>query len=69
MESTEVYWRSVFNLLHDRCEILMVNAQHIKAAPGQKTDVKDAEWIAELLQYGLLRGSLISPQFQCELRT
>jgi transposase len=68
MESTGVYWRPVFNLLHDRCEVLVVNAQHIKAVPGRKTDVKDAEWIAELLQYGLLRGSFIPPQAQRELR-
>jgi transposase len=68
MESTGVYWRPVFNLLHDRCEVLVVNAQHIKAVPGRKTDVKDAEWIAELLQYGLLRGSFIPPQPQRELR-
>jgi len=68
MESTGVYWRPVFNLLHDRCEVMVVNAQHIKAVPGRKTDVKDAEWIAELLQYGLLRGSFIPPQPQRELR-
>jgi len=68
MESTGVYWRPVFNLLHDRCEVLVVNAQHIKAVPGRKTDVQDAEWIAELLQYGLLRGSFIPPQPQRELR-
>jgi transposase len=68
MESTGVYGRPVFNLLHDRCEVLVVNAQHIKAVPGRKTDIKDAEWIAELLQYGLLRGSFIPPQPQRELR-
>ena len=68
MESTGVYWRPVFNLRHDRCEVMVVNAQHIKAVPGRKTDVKDAEWIAELLQYGLLRGSFIPPQAQRELR-
>ncbi len=68
MESTGVYWRPVFNLLHDQCEVLVVNAQHIKAVPGRKTDIKDAEWIAELLQYGLLRGSFIPPQPQRELR-
>jgi transposase len=68
MESTGVYWRPVFNLLHDQFEVLVVNAQHIKAVPGRKTDGKDAEWIAELLQYGLLRGSFIPPQPQRELR-
>jgi transposase len=68
MESTGVYWRPVFNLRHDRCEVLGGNAQHIKAVPGRKTDVKDAEGIAELRQYGLLRGSFIPPQAQRELR-
>ena len=68
MESTGVFGRPVFNVLHDRCEVLVVNAQHIKAVPGRKTDVKDAEWIAELLQYGLLRGSFIPSQAQRELR-
>ncbi len=68
MESTGVFWKPVFNLLHDRFDVLVVNAQHIKAVPGRKTDVKDAEWIAELLQYGLLHGSFIPPQPQRELR-
>jgi transposase len=68
MESTGVYWKPVFNVLHDRFEVLVVNAQHMKAVPGRKTDVKDAEWIAELLQHGLLRGSFIPPQAQRELR-
>ena len=68
MESTGVYWKPIFNLLHDQFEILVVNAQHIKAVPGRKTDVNDAEWIAELLHYGLLRGSFIPPQPQRELR-
>jgi transposase len=68
MESTGVYWKPLFNVLHDRFEVLIVNAQHMKAVPGRKTDVKDAEWIAELLQHGLLRGSFIPPQEQRELR-
>ena len=68
MESTGVYWRPVFNLLHDRCEVLVVNAQHIKAVPGRKTDVKDAEWIADLLRHGLLRGSFIPSPEQRQLR-
>lgn len=68
MESTGVYWKPLFNVLHDRFEVLIVNAQHMKAVPGRKTDVKDAEWIAELLQHGLLRGSFIPPQAQRELR-
>ncbi len=69
MESTGVYWRPVFNLLEGSdLEVLVVNAQHIKAVPGRKTDVKDAEWIAELLRYGLLRGSVIPDRPQRELR-
>ncbi len=53
MESTGVYWRPVYNLLEGQCALLVVNAQHIKAVPGRKTDVKDAAWIAELLRHGL----------------
>ena len=55
MESTGVYWKPVWHLLEDRLELLLVNARHIKQVPGRKTDVKDAEWIAQLLRYGLLR--------------
>lgn len=62
MESTGVYWKPVFHLLEGRfTEILLVNAQHIKNVPGRKTDVKDCEWIAQLLQCGLLRGSFVPP--------
>jgi transposase len=68
LESTGVYWKPVFNLLQGDFEILVVNAQHIKAVPGRKTDVRDAEWIADLLQHGLLRGSYIPPTSQRELR-
>src|SRR5215467_10131978 len=68
MESTGVYWRPVYNVLEGQCELLVVNAQHIKAVPGRKTDVRDAAWIAELLQHGLLTGSLIPPVPQRELR-
>jgi transposase len=69
MESTGVYWKPVYNILLGVCqELLLVNAQHVKAVPGRKTDVKDAEWIAELLSYGLLRGSFIPPQEIRELR-
>src|SRR5215469_13498693 len=53
MESTGVYWKPIFHLLEDEFEIVLVNAQHMKAVPGRKTDVKDAEWIADLLQHGL----------------
>jgi transposase len=68
MESTGVYWKPVYNLLEDRFEVLLVNAQHIKKVPGRKTDVKDCEWIAELLQHGLLRGSFIPDRPIRELR-
>ncbi len=68
MESTGVYWKPIYNLLEGAVEILVVNAQHLKAVPGRKTDVQDAEWIADLLQHGLLRGSFIPPAPQRELR-
>lgn len=61
MESTGVYWRPVFNILEEGREVTLVNAQHIKAVPGRKTDVKDSEWIADLLRHGLLRPSFIPP--------
>src|SRR6266478_5734762 len=68
MESTGVYWRPIYRLLEGHFELLVVNAQHIKAVPGRKTDVRDAEWIADLLQHGLLTGSFIPPAAQRELR-
>jgi transposase len=61
MESTGVYWKPVWNLLEDRFTILLVNARHIKNVPGRKTDVADCQWIAQLLQHGLLRGSFVPP--------
>jgi transposase len=68
MESTGSYWRPVFNLLEGQCEVLVVNAYHVKAVPGRKTDVKDAEWLADLLRHGLLRASFIPPASQRHLR-
>lgn len=68
LESTGVYWKPVFHLLEGRFEVLLVNAHHIKNVPGRKTDVKDAEWIAQLLQHGLLRASFIPPPPIRELR-
>lgn len=68
MESTGVYWKPVFNILEAEFEVLLVNAKHIKFVPGRKTDVKDAQWIAELLQHGLLKGSFIPEAPQRELR-
>jgi transposase len=68
LESTGVFWKPVFNLLEDGCTIVLVNPQHIKAVPGRKTDVKDAEWLADLLRHGLLQPSFIPPAPIRELR-
>jgi transposase len=68
MESTGVYWKPVFNVLEDEFEVLLVNARMIKHVPGRKTDVADCQWIARLLQHGLLKGSFIPPRWQRELR-
>ena len=69
MESTGVYWRPVYNLLEDEGRtILLVNPQHMRAVPGRKTDVKDSEWLADLLRHGLLTGSFIPPAPIRELR-
>ena len=64
LESTGEFWKPVFNLLEGACEVWLLNAQPIKAMPGRKTDVKDAQWIAELLAHGLVRPSFIPPQAQ-----
>jgi len=68
MESTGVYWKPVFNLLEGQFEILVVNAEHLKKVAGRKTDVQDAEWIADLLRHGLLKGSFIPGAQQRALR-
>ena len=68
MESTGVYWKPIYNILEGRFSILLVNARHIKNVPGRKTDVKDCQWIAHLLQSGLLKGSFIPDRTQRELR-
>ena len=68
MESTGVYWKPVYNILEDQFEVMVVNAAHVKAVPGRKTDIKDAEWIADLLQHGLVRPSFIPDRPQRELR-
>ena len=68
MESTGVYWKPVFHVLEGRCELLLVNAQHLKQVPGRKTDRADAAWIARLLQHGLLRPSFVPPVPVRELR-
>jgi transposase len=68
MESTGVLWKPIFNLLEDGFGLLLVNAHHVKAVPGRKTDVKDAEWLADLLRHGLLRASFVPDRPQRELR-
>ncbi|GCE24131.1 IS110 family transposase [Dictyobacter kobayashii] len=68
MESTGVFWKPIYNVLEDHFTLLVVNAQHIKAVPGRKTDIKDAEWIADLLQHGLLRPSFVPSRQQRDLR-
>src|SRR5205807_10238154 len=68
MESTGVYWKPVFNILEGGVCVLLVNAEHIKQVPGRKTDVKDCQWIAQLLQNGLLRASFVPPEPIRELR-
>ncbi len=68
MESTGEFWKPVYNLLEGHFELLLVNAKHMKNVPGRKTDVKDAQWIAELLQIGLLKASFVPPAGQRELR-
>ncbi len=68
MESTGVYWKPVFNILEGEFEVLLVNAKHIKFVPGRKSDVKDVQWIAELLQHGLLKASFIPERPQRDLR-
>ncbi|UVJ41577.1 IS110 family transposase [Arthrobacter sp. CJ23] len=61
MESTSTYWKPVFYALEERMECWLLNAAHMKAVPGRKTDVKDAEWIAQLMEHGLVRPSFVPP--------
>lgn len=68
IESTGVYWRPVFNILEGSISVMLVNARHVKAVPGRKTDVKDCEWLADLLRHGLLKASFIPPLEIRELR-
>lgn len=69
MESTGVYWKPIYNLLEEEgMRLIVANAQHIKSVPGRKTDVKDAEWIADLARHGLIRASFIPKREQRELR-
>jgi transposase len=68
MESTGDYWKPVYNILENTVEVLLVNAQHVSKVPGRKTDVSDAEWLAELLRHGLLRASFVPPVPQRDFR-
>lgn len=68
MESTGVYWKPVWHILEGRFELVLANAMHIRNIPGRKSDVKDAEWVAELLAHGLLRNSFVPPEKTQELR-
>lgn len=69
MESTGIYWKPVYNIFEQEgIETIIVNAQHIKAVPGRKTDVKDAEWIADLVRHGLVKPSFVPSREQRELR-
>jgi transposase len=68
MESTGVYWKPVFHILEGRFGVILVNAEHVKQVPGRKTDVKDCQWIAQLLQHGLLKASFVPPEPIRELR-
>jgi len=68
MESTGVYWQPIWNLLAARFALLLVNARHVTAVPGRKTDVRDAEWLADVLRHGLLRASFVPDRVQRDLR-
>jgi len=68
LEATGVLWKPVWSILEGRFTLLLVNPRHLKKVPGRKSDVTDAEWIAQLLQHGLLRGSFVPPRAVRELR-
>ena len=68
IESTGVYWRPVFNILEQAIEVILLNARDVKGRRGRKTDMRDSEWIAEMVQYGLVEGSFIPPANIRELR-
>jgi transposase len=68
MEATGVYWKPVWHLLEGQFELLLANAQHVRTVPGRKSDVKDAQWLADLLAVGLIRGSFVPPAPIHELR-
>jgi transposase len=62
MEATGVYWKPVWAVLEDSLELMLVNARHVKAVPGRKTDIKDAQWLCQLLEAGLLKASSVPPK-------
>lgn len=68
LDCTGSYWKPIYNLSEGALELLVVNAHHVKNVPCRKTDVQDAEWIADLLQHGLLRSSFIPSRSRRELR-
>ncbi len=68
MESTGVFWKPIYNILESRFTVILVNARHLKQVKGRKSDVRDSQWGAQLLQFGLLRGSFIPPRWQRDLR-
>ena len=68
MESTGVYWKPVYNILHPALDVWVVNARHLRQVPGRKTDESDAQWIAKLMSYGLLERSFIPKESQRDLR-
>ncbi len=69
MEATGVYWQPVWHILEDEFELTLCNARHVKNVPGRKTDVSDAQWLCQLMEAGLLRGSFVPPKPQRRLRT
>lgn len=69
MEATGVYWQPVWHILEDDFELTLCNARHVKNVPGRKTDVADAQWLCQLMEAGLLRGSFVPPKPQRQLRT
>jgi transposase len=68
MESTGVFWKPIYNILESRFTVLLVNPRHLKQVPGRKSDIRDCQWIAQLLQHGPLKASFIPPRPQRELR-
>ena len=68
IESTGVYWKPVFNILEGLMEVILVNARHVKAVPGHKTDARERAWLADLLRHGLLKASFIPPRHIRDLR-